>query len=320
MAIRLRPLPAAVATRAEAHNRPALGIALKLGGAFAFTLMYAAIRLAGKVPTGEVVFFRGFFAVVPVLVLAAGTIGIRATVRTSKPWLHLRRSLTGVVSMFLNFAAIPLLPLASITAFGFAAPIFAVVLAAILLREQVGPYRWSAVVAGLGGVLVMLSPHGGLAQIATHGFSTGSALALGAAFLSAIVVILIRQMHTTEDGQTIVFYFMCTCSLAGAVSMIFDRVALSWSAAGWLILSGLLGGIGQIGMTFSYRYAEPSLLAPFDYTAMVWAVALGWFVFAEVPDRLVLAGAGIVIAAGLFIVWRERQRRLARTGAIALAG
>jgi drug/metabolite transporter (DMT)-like permease len=287
------------------------GIALKLGASFAFSLMYAAIKLAGAVPVGEVVFFRAFFALAPLFALSFRTVGPRNVVRTARPGWHLMRSVTGVTGMFLNFAALMMLPLADVTAFSFVSPIFAVVLAATMLKEHVGPFRWGAVALGFAGVLVMLAPHGGLSHLAASGFSTGAGLAITGAFLSAFVVVFIRQMSTTERSETIVFYFMSVCSLAGLVSMIWWRVPLSGAQVGLLVVCGILGGIGQICMTFSYRYAEPSLLAPFDYVAMVWAVALGWFIFAEVPEPLVMLGAGVVIAAGLFIAWRERHMHLA---------
>jgi drug/metabolite transporter (DMT)-like permease len=209
--------------------------------------------------------------------------------------------------MFLNFAALALLPLADLTAFSFVAPIFAVVLAAVLLHESVGAFRWGAVLMGFAGVLVMIQPHGGLVHIAARGFSIGAGLALLAALLTALVVVFIRQMSATERSETIVFYFMATCSVAGAVTIPFSHVTLSETQIAWLICSGLVGGIAQILMTYCYRYAEPSLLAPFDYMAMLWAAALGYLIFEEVPEAGVMAGAGVVIAAGLFIVWHERH-------------
>jgi drug/metabolite transporter (DMT)-like permease len=298
---------------------PSLGIALKIGGTLGFSLMYAAIKLAGPVPAGEVMFFRAFFALIPVAAVGAWTVGVRAMARTAHPLKHVLRSLTGVASMFLNFVALGMISLADLTAFGFAMPIFAVVLAAIFLEERVGRYRWGAVAAGFAGVLIMLFPHGGIGALVASGSSTGALLALVAALLSAVVVVIIRHMHASEKGITIVFYFMSTCSAAGAVTMIWDRVPLTAMQTLWLVLSGLLGGLGQIGMTFSYRYAEPSLLAPFDYVAMVWAVGLGYFIFSEVPEPLVMLGAVLVIAAGLFIVWRERQLRRARRNAASAA-
>ena len=286
---------------------PTYGIALKLFATLTFSAMYVAIRLAGPVPVGEVVFFRAFFALVPLFGLSMFTVGARAVFETKRLRVHILRSVTGVTSMFLNFAALKMLPLADLTGFSFVMPIFAVVLAALLLREQVGPWRGTAVVIGFGGVLLMINPHGGPAAVLVHGLSPGAGLALLGALLSAFVVIFIRQMSTTERSETIVFYFMLITALAGALTMIWWRAPLSADMAAWLVLAGLLGGIGQICMTYSYRYAEPSLLAPFDYVAMVWAASFGFAVFGEVPERLVLVGAGIVVVSGLFIVWRERK-------------
>jgi drug/metabolite transporter (DMT)-like permease len=283
------------------------GIALKIGATLAFALQYVGIKLAGPVPVGEVVLFRAFFALIPLFILAHHTVGIPAMIRTKQPRLHLTRSAVGATGMFLNFAALQLLPLADITAFGFVAPIFAVVLAALVLKEKVGPYRGAAVVIGFGGVLLMIEPHGGVMGIVGHGFSAGAGLALISSFASAFVVVYIRQMSATEKSETIVFYFMGFCSAVGAISMIWWHVALNWEAAAWLIAAGIMGGFGQIAMTFSYRYAEPSLLAPFDYIAMIWAVTFGFLIFSEVPALMVIIGASVVTAAGVFIAWREHR-------------
>jgi len=283
------------------------GIALKIGATLAFSLQYVGIKLAGSVPVGEVVFFRATFALLPLFILCSFTVGFAPMLRTARPWLHLIRSAVGSSGMFLNFAALKLLPLADITAFGFVQPIFAVVLAALVLKETIGPYRGAAVVIGFAGVMLMIQPHGGMAGIVAHGFSAGAGLALTGALGSAFVVIYIRQMSATERSEAIVFYFMLFCAVVGALSMIWWRVPLSWSSAAWLIMAGIFGGFGQIAMTFSYRYAEPSLLAPFDYTSMIWAVAFGLLIFGEVPSVLVLVGAAIVTVAGVFIAFREHR-------------
>ena len=170
------------------------GIALKIGATLAFSLQYVGIKLAGTVPVGEVVFFRAAFALLPLFILSAYTVGFAQMVRTNRPWLHLIRSAVGSSGMFLNFAALKLLPLADITAFGFVQPIFAVVLAALVLKETIGPYRGAAVVIGFAGVMLMIQPHGGLAGIVAHGFSAGAGLALTGALGSAFVVIYIRQI------------------------------------------------------------------------------------------------------------------------------
>src|SRR5205085_4023018 len=135
--------------------------------------------------------------------------------------------------------------------------------------------RGSAVVIGFAGVLLMIQPHGG-GGLLTGGLSAGAGLALLGSLLSAFVVIFIRQMSATERSETIVFYFMLFTAAAGALSMIWWRAPLTAGMTSWLVMAGLLGGIGQICMTFSYRYAEPSLLAPFDYVAMIWAASFGF--------------------------------------------
>jgi drug/metabolite transporter (DMT)-like permease len=287
-------------------------IALKLGQTFVFSLMYAAIKLAGDVPIGQVVFFRGLFALVPLFVWTTFTVGPLEAIMTKRPMYHVVRSVVGTSSMFSSFTAIQLLPLATVTAFSFMQPIFAVVLAAIFLGEHVGKYRWSAVAIGFAGVLMMIEPNGGLRSILGLHLSKGVAYAVASSFLTAVVVVWIRQMSATERCEAIVFYFMSACAAVGAIVMIWDRVPLSWMQVFWLVVCGLIGGIGQLFMTYSYRYAEPSLLASFDYVAMVWAMLLGWFVFAEMPAAMVLAGAGVVIAAGLIIAWREHRLHVDR--------
>jgi drug/metabolite transporter (DMT)-like permease len=285
-------------------------ITLKLGQTLAFSFMYASIKLAGDVPIGQVVFFRGFFALLPLLAWTYFTVGPLAAIKTQRPMYHVVRGAVGVAAMFTNFTALALLPLATVTAFSFMQPIFAVVLAAFFLREHVGQFRWAAVAIGFVGVLMMIEPHGGLASFAALHLSKGVLYALVFSFLSAVVVVWIRQMSTTERSEAIVFYFMVSCAAVGAIAMAFDHAPLTFQNTFWLVMCGLFGGTGQLLMTYSYRYGEPSLLAPFDYISMVWAMILGWFVFGEMPEEMVLAGAGVVIASGLFIAWREHRHQV----------
>lgn len=287
------------------------GIALKLAQTFFFSLMYATIKLAGDIPVGQVMFYRCLFALIPLAVFTYYTSGLWSMVQTKRPIYHVMRSLVGSTSMFFNFAAVQLLPLATVTAFGFLSPMFVVMLSVPMLGEKVGPWRWSAVIVGFLGVLLMLEPHGGLSGIVHLKLSAGVAYALTFPFLMALVTILIRQMSATEKSQAIVFYFMLWGAVAGGVSMIWISVPLTATMVFWLIVSGLIGGFGQIFMTYCYRYAEPSLLAPFDYTSMIFAVILGLLIFGEIPESIVLVGTAVVISAGMIIVWRERVHRLA---------
>lgn len=284
------------------------GIAMKIAATFGFGLMNVIIKSLGHIPIGEIVFFRSFFALVPVFIVAAMTGGLYRAVQTRRPQLHVVRAIAGTAAMFCYFASITTLPLADSTALSFVMPVFSVVLAALLLREDVGPYRWGAVIVGFLGVLVMIEPHGGIAGLAFGGLRLGVVLGLIGAFLAAFVVVFIRQMSQTETSEAIVFYFMVTASLASGMTMFFDAVwPTPWETA-LLVLAGLLGGFAQMAMTYSYRFAEPSLLAPFDYVAIVWAVSFGVIVFSEIPSLEVLIGAAIMVAAGIVIAWRERRR------------
>ena len=196
------------------------GIALKLAATFVFSLMYAIIRLVNGVPVGEVIFFRSFFSLLPLLFISHFTVGLTNVARTTRPRWHIVRSIAGISSMFLNFGAVQRLPLADVTGISFVAPIFAVLLAAFMLRENVGPWRGFAVVTGFAGVMLMLEPQGGLQHIVSAGLGSGSAMAVGGAFLSAFVIVYIRQMTATETSEAIIFYFMSVGSVVGAISMI----------------------------------------------------------------------------------------------------
>lgn len=289
-----------------------LAITLKIAQTLAFSLMYAAIKLAGDVPVGQIVFFRGFFALVPLFIWTFFTVGPIDAIKTRRPAYHVVRSVVGTSSMFTSFAAVQLLPLATVTAFSFIQPIFAVILAALFLSERVGKYRWGAVIVGFGGVLMMIAPHGGLQALLDLHLSRGVAYALLSSLLTAVVVVWIRQMSATERCEAIVFYFMTACATVGAVVTIWDHVPMTFDMVFWLVTCGVIGGMGQIFMTYSYRYAQPSLLASFDYVSMIWAMLLGYFIFGEMPARMVMAGAGVVIAVGLFIAWREHHLHVER--------
>jgi drug/metabolite transporter (DMT)-like permease len=287
-------------------------IALKLGQTLSFSLMYAMIKLAGNVPIGQVVFYRGFFALLPLFIWTFFTVGPLEAIKTRRPAYHVVRAVLGTTSMFSSFLAVQLLPLVTVTAFNFVQPIFAVILAALFLSEKVGKYRWGAVIVGFLGVLLMIEPHGGLTALLTLKLSKGVVYALVSSFLTAVVVVWIRQMSATERCEAIVFYFMTACAAMGAIVMLWDYAPIGWGAVFWLVLCGLVGGVGQLAMTYSYHYGEPSLLAPFDYAQMIWAMILGWFVFAEMPVAMVLLGAGVVIGSGLFIAWREHRLKTAQ--------
>jgi drug/metabolite transporter (DMT)-like permease len=296
------------------------GILLKLASALLFAVMSALIRWLGEiVPLGQVVFFRSAFAIVPVVIIYALRRELMTAVRTGRPFGHFGRGLVGVAGMFLSFAALARLPLANATAIGFAAPLITVALAALVLKERVRIYRWSAVGVGFLGVLVMLLPYLNVSKASVGATQTiGAALGLAAAFCNAASVIQTRRLTDSETTSAIVLYFSFICAVGGLLTLPFAWHQPTGKELAALIAIGTLGGVSHILLTESYRFAPTSVVAPFDYTSIFWAFVLGYVMFGEVPSALVFVGAAIVALAGLFVIWRERQlgieRRRIRTG------
>lgn len=293
------------------------GIGLKILATLLFTVMSALIKLLeGRVPVGEIMFSRNLFALLPIGVMLLWRREFAAALRTSRPGGHVLRALVGCASMFGSFAALQRLTLPDATAIGYGAPIFGVVLAALILRERVGVYRWSAVAVGFIGVMVMLSPYlSGFDLAAGDAQVEGAAYALAAAVGSALAMVQVRRLTQTETTASIVFYFSLSATVISLATVPFGWVMPGPGDAVVLLAIGVLGGAAQICLTQSYRHAPASLLASFDYLTMLWSVAIGYVVFSEVPTRAVLFGAAIVIAAGLFVIWRERRLGIDRTEA-----
>lgn len=291
-------------------NIPA-AIGIKLLSVLLFAIMSALVRYVGQnVPVGEVVFFRSAFAIIPVVAVYAWRKELGAAVRTERPFGHLGRGSISVAGMYLNFAALARLPLVDVTAINFASPLITVALAAAILRERVRVYRWSAVAIGFLGVVVMLWPYMTLADTVMAGTTAatvGLACSVASAITNAGSVIQTRRLTDSEHTASIVFYFSLICTLAGAVTLPFVWYTPTMPELIALILTGFLGGLSHIMLTESYRYAPASLVAPFDYTTMLWAFLIGYFFFGEVATIYLFVGAAIVIASGLFVIWRERQ-------------
>ncbi len=292
-------------------------ILLKIASALLFAMMAVLVRYLGEgYPVGQVVFFRSAFAIVPVVIIYALRRELEAAIRTGRPFGHFGRGATAVGAMFCNFSALARLPVVDATAISFVSPLITVALSAMLLKERVRIYRWSAVIAGFIGVLVMLAPHFNIERsTAAVAGATGALLALGGAFFSAASTIQTRHLTRSETTSSIVFYFSLMCALVGLCTW-----PLGWNSPtaielAALVTTGLFGGLAHILLTESYRLAPASLVAPFDYTSMLWACILGYLVFSEVPTLAVFIGGGIIAAAGLFVIWRERQLGLQRARA-----
>lgn len=302
------------------HNRPNIAIALKLVAVCLFMIMAAVIKVAVQsVPPGQAVFFRSLFAI-PVILLWIWQQGaLREALIPNNLRGHIWRGLFGTTAMGLTFAGLGLLPLPEVTAIGYATPIFTVILAVFMLNERVGLYRMSAVALGLIGVLVVIWPRLTLdAAALTQGTALGAILMLIASILRALVQIHIRTLVKTEHTAAIVFYFSATATIMSLFSIPFGWVVPDPLTLGLMIGAGLIGGVAQILVTASYRYGAASMLAPFDYSSLIFAGLIGWLVFSEIPTWSMIVGAGLVVAGGAVIMWRERQLGLTQSKARAV--
>ena len=288
------------------------GISLKLIALVLFTVMATLVRYLGTdYPIGEVIFFRSAFAILPIVVIYAWRGELAAAVRTERPLGQAGRGGLSIVAMVCNFGALARLPLVEASAISFTSPLIGVALAALVLKERVRLYRWAAVIAGFAGVLVVLAPHFSAREL-TVSFAgaasfAGVLYAVSGSFCNAATMIQTRRLTQSETTSSIVFYFSLICAVAGLASWPFGWRAPTHVDLAALIGVGILGGLGHILLTESYRYASASLLAPFDYTGMVWALVLGYALFGEMPTAMIVIGSTIIAGAGLFVIWRERQ-------------
>lgn len=270
--------------------------------------MSACVKYLGpSVPIGETIFVRGVIALVTLVALAQFTVGLRV-LKTANPQRHALRSLCGTISMFLLFAALSMIPLADVTAITFAAPLFITILAMLFLGERIHQFRWTALFIGLVGVMIMVAPHLSVADSNLPGL----AVALGATIFSAFAMIFLRSMSRGEPAITITFYFLLTATLCALVTAFWGWIAPTREQWLVMLLTGALGVAGQLLMTYAYRYAEASTIAPLDYSSMIIAVVLGRLVFNELPSRSTWMGAPLVMVAGLIIFWREYRLSQAR--------
>lgn len=290
---------------------PLHGIALKLASVVLFVAMQSLVKAASThVPAGEAIFFRSFFALLVIVGWLAATRQLREGMRVTNPSGHLWRGVIGTLSMGLSFAALPLLPLPEWMALGYTAPLLTVVFAALFLGEDVRLFRLACVGAGMLGVVIVLSPR--FTGLGSGAEALGAGLAITGAVFAAGAMVTVRALVATETTSAIVFWFSAIASIIGLLTLPFGWVLPTGAEAMMLIGAGIFGGIAQILLTASYRHADASVIAPFDYASMILGLGIGWFVFAEAPTPVMLAGATLIMAAGIVIIWRERQLGIER--------
>lgn len=296
-------------------DSPLVGILFKIASVIIFVGMSSFIKAAGDVPAGQIVFYRSFFAILPIIIFLGFHGELRHGWKTSRPLGHLYRGVVGVTSMGLGFFALTRLPLPEAITLGYAQPLLVVAFSALFLREPVHLYRWSAVIVGLIGVIIVSWPKlaifGSAGGMDDREFA-GVIAAFGAAAMSAWAMLQVRSLVTTEKSATIVLWFSISASTIALLTIPFGWESLEGRQATFLVMAGLCGGIAQIFMTEGYRYAPASIVAPFEYASLVLGVAIGYAVFNELPTLHMILGGAIIVGSGIFIIWRERQLGLQR--------
>ncbi|MGB0354343.1 MAG: DMT family transporter [Paracoccaceae bacterium] len=293
---------------------PLRGIALKIASVCVFVAMASLIKATSDhVPPGQAVFFRSFFALPVIIAWLWMRHELSTGLRTVSPLGHVWRGVVGTSAMGLGFAGLGLLPLPEVTAIGYAAPILVVVFAAMFLGEDVRLFRLSMVALGMLGVVIVLSPRLSLGGAdTTHAEALGAMIVLMSAVCAALAQVFVRKMVATETTSAIVFWFSITATLMSLLTLPWGWVIPGPREAMLLILAGVLGGVGQILLTSSYREADASLIAPFEYSSMLLALGVGYMIFGEIPSTTMLVGAAIIITAGIAIILRERQLGIER--------
>jgi drug/metabolite transporter (DMT)-like permease len=298
------------------------GIGLKVASVAIFVGMSSFIKAAGPLPAGQVVFFRSFFAMLPIIVYLAWRRDFAVAVRTSRPLGHLARGLVGVTSMCLGFYGLARLPLPESITINYAQPLLVVAFSALFLGESVRLYRWTAVTVGLIGVLIVSWPKLTLVvnpELMNRAESLGVLATLVGAGFSACAMLLVRSLVHSERSETIVMWFSMTATGFSLLTIPFGWEWLAAPQVACLVAAGICGGVAQLLMTEAYRHAEASVVAPFEYTSLILGLAVGFVLFGDVPTIHMLVGGAIVVGAGIFIILRERQLGLARGAARKLS-
>ncbi|MDK2759786.1 MAG: DMT family transporter [Sphingopyxis sp.] len=294
------------------------GIALRLLAMASVSLMFVLVKYidAAGIHIVESLFWRQAL-ILPFLFIWMLARGGLSSLRTRRIGAHGRRMLMGLTGMACNFGAMILLPMAEATTIGLSVPIFAVIFAALLLGEETGWQRWSAVIVGFVGVLIVLNPIAGFAGGFGGDHGIGTLVALAGAIMTALITIAIRDLGRTENAATIVFWFSLLSMIPLGIALPF--VFTPHSADQWLLLIGLgfLGAIVQMSLTGALRLAPVAVVIPMDYSNLLWAIAAGWWFFGTLPADTTWIGAPLIVASGLFIAWREHRRHINRVKEVA---
>ncbi|NQU12818.1 MAG: DMT family transporter [Desulfobacteraceae bacterium] len=280
------------------------GIILILTATLGIVLMNTCVKMSSLAHDPiEMMFYRGVIALsllVPYMLI----IQKPGVFKTKRIKVQLYRAIVGNMGVGFVFWAYALLPMADVTALLFASPLFVTALSPALLKEKTDRYRWSAVIVGFGGILLIAKPSVSML------FNPASVIGLAGALCMALVDMALRNLGKTDDPLTTVFYFILVgVVISGPYTLIFGSVP-DMNILPWIIGIGIFTVIQQVAKTTAFRFAEASFLAPYTYTAIVWATLSGWIFWKDFPSFPVLMGTLVVIGSNLFIVWREGRNIL----------
>lgn len=294
------------------------GIALRLLAMISLSLMFVLVKYvdAAGVHIVESLFWRQALVLPFLLIWVMATSGL-ASLKTRRIGAHTRRMTMGLGGMACNFGAMILLPMAEATTISLSVPIFAVIFAALLLGEATGWQRWSAVIVGFVGVLLVLDPLASFAGGFGGEHGAGTLVALTGAIMTALITIAVRDLGRTENAATIVFWFSLLSMIPLGIALPF--VITPHDGREWMLLAGLgfLGAVVQMSLTGALRLAPVSVVIPMDYSSLLWSIAAGWWFFGTLPAGTTWIGAPLIVASGLFIAWREHRRHIARPKELA---
>ncbi len=263
----------------------------------AFSLMDVLVKWSDAYPVGQVLFFRGFCGIIPILFLIPRDRFLNFY-KTTRPFLHFKRCLSGLIALVSIFIALRNLPLATVVSISFAAPIFTTIFSIFLLKEKVGLYRWLAVLVGFIGIIVITEP--GFSSLNFY-YIYPIIFCLGLSY----VAIAIRKLSTTEPVWLISFFFSFSISILGLLSLFQGWIMPNFIDLFLLSMVGILGGLANLWLSQSYKYSEVSLVTPLKYLALVFAIIFGYFIWSEVPTFKTLMGALLVIVSSFIIFRRE---------------
>jgi drug/metabolite transporter (DMT)-like permease len=278
-----------------------LGMAAGLGAFLMFSIMVVFAKLLSTNHSViEIAFYRNLIASVPFLFMVFALGRREILVLRSKPVLVGLRAIIGSASLMATFAAYSLMPMADTAALLFTSSLFIPILGVIFLKEKVGPYRWSAVAIGFAGVVIMSRPTGDV-------YALGIAVAMCAAFMHAILQIILRYLGRYESPETVSFYFFIIGTFFTALALPFVAVRPTLTEVPYLLGVGLSGAAAQWLLSVAFKNAPAAIVTVFNYSSIVWATLFGWMIWNEWPLPAVFAGGSIVIASNILMIWRESR-------------